>query len=147
VPSPHNTRAKAADAPQDLPLAARLLDQAARHIASAKIDGVDRDSRYAMLYDAARKAADAVMRAKGRRVTQGTGHHIVYLAEAKRLLDAELETVWAKVQAARSIRNDMEYRGREVTELEVAELATASEQLVVAARAYVTRQVLRERKT
>jgi hypothetical protein len=41
----------------------------------------------------------------------------------------------------------MEYRGREVTELEVAELATASEQLVVAARAYVTRQVLRERKT
>jgi hypothetical protein len=137
MPTPRNTRAQAADAPPDLPLARRLLDQADRHVASAKIEGVDRDSRYAMLYDAARKAADAVMRASGRRVTQGVGHHIVYLTEAQRLLGAELETVWIKVQAARSIRNDMEYRGREVTDLEVTELEAASLQLIAAARAHV----------
>jgi len=139
VPAPRQSRSQVVDAPQDLPLARRLLDQADRHIASAAIDGVDRDSRFGMLYDAARKAADAAMRASGRRVTQGAGHHIQYLAEARRLLAPEHETLWTRVQAARSVRNDMEYRGREVTELEVIELADAAARLAVATRAYVDR--------
>src|ERR671917_591180 len=82
-------RARAADAPPDLALALRLIEQAERHIASAGIPGIDPESRFGMLHDAARKGADAVMRATGRRVTTGTGHHIVFLAEAKRLLPPE----------------------------------------------------------
>jgi hypothetical protein len=118
-------------------MAGRLLNQADRHLASAAIEGIDNDSRFGMLYDGARKAADAVMRAKGRRVTQGAGHHIVYLAEAKRLLGPDQAMLWTRVEAARAIRNDMEYRGREVSELEVTELADAAAQLVAAARTYV----------
>lgn len=137
MPAGRNPRSKAVDAPQDLRLARRLLDQADRHIASAGVDGVDRDSRFGLLYDGARKAADAIMRAKGRRVTAGVGHHIAYLAEAKRVLGPDHEELWTRIETARSIRNDMEYRGREVSELELTELDDAATQIVVAARAYV----------
>lgn len=79
---PPPRRAQAVDAPADLPLARQLLAQANRHLASAAIPGVDLDSRFGMLYDAARKGADALMRAAGRRITQGIGHHIVFFEEA-----------------------------------------------------------------
>lgn len=131
-----SSRAKAVAAPADVLLATRLLDQAERHLASAEIDGVDLDSRFGMLYDAARKAADAMMRAEGRRVTSGSGHHVVYLDEAERLMGAH-STDWLVVKAGRSIRNDMEYRGREVTQLEADELATSARRVVTAAREYV----------
>jgi hypothetical protein len=137
MPARRNLRSKAVDAPQDLRLARRLLDQADRHIASAGVDGVDRDSRFGLLYDGARKAADAIMRAKGRRVTAGVGHHIAYLSEAKRLLGPDHAELWTRIETARSIRNDMEYRGREVSELELTELDETAAQIVVAARAYV----------
>ena len=137
MPPRRPSRAQAADAPPDLELARRLLDQAERHLASAAIDGVDADSRFGMLYDAARKSADAVMKAKGRRVTQGTGHHIVFLAEAKALLPKEYESFVTRVEAARSIRNAMEYRAREVTDLELRELTEAAGGILGAAREYV----------
>jgi hypothetical protein len=137
VPPARSSRARAVDAPPDLALARRLLDQAERHLKSAAIRGVDADSRFGMLYDAARKSADAVMRAEGRRVTAGTGHHSVFLAEAKRLLASDKASVLTRVEAARSIRNAMEYRAREVTELEVAELSDAAAMLLVAARVFV----------
>jgi hypothetical protein len=118
-------------------MARRLLDQADRHLASAGIAGVDADSRFCLLYDGARKASDAIMRAAGRRVTTGAGHHIVYLAEAKRLLGPASATMWTRVEGARSIRNDIEYQAREVTQLEVTELDAAAHELVAAARRFV----------
>jgi hypothetical protein len=90
-----------------------------------------------MLYDAARKSADAMMKAQGRRVTQGTGHHIVFLAEARRLLPTDKASLLTRVEAARSIRNAMEYRAREVTATEVVELSEAAGELVAAARIFV----------
>jgi hypothetical protein len=65
MPAPRHIRATAVDASPDLPLARRMIAQAERHLASAAIAGVDADSRFGMLNDAARKAADAVMRARG----------------------------------------------------------------------------------
>jgi hypothetical protein len=137
VPASRNLRSHAEDAPPDLAMAARLLDQANRHLTSAAIKGVDRDSRFGLLYDGARKAADAIMRAKGRRVTHGVGHHLVFLSEAKRLLGPSQAAMWTRVEAARSIRNAMEYQGREVTQLEVDELTEAATELVAAARGFV----------
>jgi hypothetical protein len=137
VPPARQVRAQADKAPIDLPMARRLLEQADRHLASAAIPGVDADSRFGMLYDAARKAADATMRAAGRRVTQGVGHHIVFFAEAKRLLPSDQSPLITRVEGARAIRNGMEYRGREVTDTEVQDLAEAAAQLFAAARAYV----------
>ena len=118
-------------------MARRLLDQADRHLLSAGISGVDADSRFCLLYDGARKAADAIMRAAGRRVTTGAGHHIVYLAEAKRLLGPTSTTMWPRVEGARSIRNAIEYQAREVTQLEVSELDAAAHELLAAARRFV----------
>ena len=134
---PPPRRAQAVDAPADLPLARQLLAQADRHFASAAIPGVDLDSRFGMLYDAARKAADAIMRAGGRRVTQGIGHHIVFFEEAKRLLPAADSALVARVQGARNTRNAMEYQAREVTQTEVDELTNAATQFIAAARLYV----------
>jgi hypothetical protein len=140
VPPPRQRRAQAADAPPDLELARRLLDQAERHLASASIPGVDADSQFGLLYDAARKSADAVMKANGRRVTQGSGHHIVFLAEAKRILPRRYHLLVTRVEAARSIRNGMEYRAREVSELELAEITEAAAGMLGAAREYVDAQ-------
>jgi len=109
---PPPRRAQAVDAPADLPLARQLLAQADRHFASAAIPGVDLDIRFGMLYDAARKAADAIMRTGGRRVTQGIGHHIVFFEEAKRLLPAADSGLVARVEGARNTRNAMEYQAR-----------------------------------
>jgi hypothetical protein len=77
------------------------------------------------------------MRAAGRRVTTGAGHHIVYLVEAKRLLVPASTTMQTRVEGARSIRNGIEYHAREVTQLEVAELDAAAHELVAAARRFV----------
>jgi hypothetical protein len=130
-------RARAVDAPSDLPLAGQILAQADRHFASAAIPGVDLDSRFGMLYDAARKAADAIMRAGGRRITQGIGHHIVFFEEAKRLLPAADSGLVARVEGARNTRNAMEYQAREVTQTEVDELANAATHFIAVARLYV----------
>jgi len=105
-------------------LARQLLAQADRHFASAAIRGVDLDSRFGMLYDAARKAADAIMRAGGRRVTQG-------------LLPAADSGLVARVEGARNTRNAMEYQAREVTQTEVDELANAATHFIAVARLYV----------
>jgi hypothetical protein len=137
MPAPRQFRAQAVDAPPDLLLARRLLQQAQRHLASAAVEGVDRDSRFGMLYDAARKAADATMRVAGRRVTQGPGHHVLFIAEAKRLLGPDTAQVWVQVEAARSIRNDMEYRAREVSGSELAGFRAAAEEAVAAAQEHL----------
>lgn len=132
-------RARAVDAPVDVALARQLLTQADRHLASAAIPGVDLDSRFGMLYDAARKAADSIMRAAGRRITQGIGHHIVFFEEAARLLPAPDGRLVARVEGARNTRNAMEYQAREVTQTEVDELTEAAAHFLAAARLYVER--------
>ena len=134
---PPPRRAQAVAAPADLPLARQLLAQADRHFSSAAIPGVDLDSRFGMLYDAARKAADAIMRAGGRRVTQGIGHHIVFFEEAKRLLPAADSGLLTRVEGARNTRNAMEYHARDVTQTEVDELTNAATHFIAAARLYV----------
>lgn len=83
-----NLRARAAEAPPDLDLARRLLDQAERHIASAAIPGIDADSRFGMLYDAARKSADAVMRV--RRVEAARSIHNAMEYGAREVTDTEV---------------------------------------------------------
>jgi hypothetical protein len=79
------------------------------------------------------------MRVAGRRVTQGPGHHLVFIDEARRLLGPDHSALWIQVQAARSIRNDMEYRAREVSESELASFAAAAERAVAAAHEYLSR--------
>jgi hypothetical protein len=138
---PERSRAVAVNAPVDFGAAERLLDQAEKHLRSARAAGVDDESRYGILYDGARKAADAVLRASGRRLTHGTGHHAQYIAEAKRLLGSPHEFLLVRLEAARRVRNDVQYQTREVTEIELRDLEDAARRIVAAARQYVTEAV------
>jgi hypothetical protein len=135
--TPDRSRAQAVDAPVDIRAAERLLVQAEKHLRSARIPVVDDESRYGMLYDGARKAADAVLRASGRRLTHGSGLHAEYVAEAKRLLGSRHEFLLVRLEAARRIRNDVVYQTREVTEIELQDLEEAARRIVAAARLYV----------
>ncbi len=137
--TPRAERARAEPASVDCGAARRLLEQAARHMASAAISGVDDESRYGMLYDAGRKACDAILRAAGRRLRHGTGHHAAYLAEARRLLgsDADTTRLLSRLDAARSIRNGTQYRLREVTEAELFDLKAAASDVLSRATEFV----------
>ncbi len=137
MPSSRSSRAQVVSAPPDVATAERLLAQADRHIASADVAGVDGESRYGMLYDGARKAADAVLRANGRRLTRGLGHHVAYLAEAQRLLGPEEAEILARLERARQIRNAVQYDTREVSAVEIVDLSEAAQSIVAAARAHV----------
>lgn len=127
---PRDGRARAVDAPRD-------INAARKHLASARIDGVDPESRYGMLYDSGRKACDAILRASGRRLTHGTGHHAAYIAEARRLLGDEHRSVLARMEVARQIRNTVQYDFREVTEIEIDDVQHAVGEVLDLARAFV----------
>jgi hypothetical protein len=117
VPRPRTIRARPQAAPLDFALADRLLEQAANHLESASITGVDRE---------------------GRRITHGAGHHIAYLEEAKRLLGPTHDDLLTRVEAARLTRNRAEYQARQVTETELTDLHGAAHALLAAARAHVS---------
>lgn len=56
-------------------LAGRLMDDAARHIASARlVAATDPNGAYQLAYDAARKACSALLAAQGLRATTRGGH-------------------------------------------------------------------------
>ncbi len=133
------TRSEPRDAPTDCAAARRLLDQAEKHLKSADVDGVDSESRYGMLYDGGRKACDAVLRASGRRLTVGLGHHVQYIAEARRLLgtDDDVARLLARLETARAIRNTVQYDTREVSAAELEDLRDAAAAVVQRARAHV----------
>lgn len=111
------TRAKATDAPRDPAGAHRLLAQAHRTLASAALAGVDADSGYGLAYQAALKAVLALLRHSGRRVSSGSGGHVVTLREAERLLGDDGAIV-RRVDRMRRARNQVVYDGEEVGEAE-----------------------------
>lgn len=111
------TRARGVDAPRDPVGAVRLLDQGRRTLASAGLEGVDADSGYGLAYQAALKAALALLRAHGRRVSAGSGGHVVVLAEAERLLPGHTDAV-RRVDRMRRSRNQLVYDGEEVGDAE-----------------------------
>jgi hypothetical protein len=109
------TRARATDVPRDPEGARRVLAQARRALQSADLDGVDPDSGYGLAYQAALKAALALLRAHGRRVSSGAGGHVVTLEEARRLLGPDGAAV-TRVDRMRRARNQLVYDGDEVGE-------------------------------
>lgn len=97
------------------------LEQASKHLESAALlVASDPVMAYAALYDAARKAVSAHMRARGYRIKGLSGYHaktFEYAAVvlAHRLSADELE----RLDDMRSVRNDSEYRARHVGSAEV----------------------------
>lgn len=86
-----------------------LLDQARRHVTSAKaIADVDPPGAYQLAYDAARKAMVAILENQGLRPTSFGGHVAVYQA-VRAQLDPPMGAVIRPFNRMRRRRNDSEY--------------------------------------
>lgn len=89
--------------------AEHLLDQARRHLASAKgIATSDPTGAYQLLYDAARKALGAVLENQGLRATS-RGGHIAVLDAVSAQLDPPLGQILRPFDRLRRRRNQAEY--------------------------------------
>jgi len=99
-----------------------LLEQAARHLASADSVAMrDPQGGYALLYDAARKSLTAVLENEGLRATTRGGHLAVYQA-VRAQLDPPLGAVLRPFDRMRRQRNDAEYPARDVPALTAADV-------------------------
>lgn len=112
------TRARMEEVAADGPEARRLARQAEAHLRSAQAAGVDRESAYGLCYQAALKACIATLLARGRRVTAGTGGHVLILREATARLGAQRDLA-DRLDAMRRARHRIFYDAVEVSELEL----------------------------
>lgn len=120
------TRARLEPIAADEDAAARLLAQAHRHLASARSEGVDPESAYALCYQAALKALVATLTAAGVRATAGAGSHVVLLREGGRRLGLDRELT-DRIDRMRRTRHGVFYEAEEVSATELrAALADAS---------------------
>lgn len=112
----------------DAELARVEIENATAHLESAVVL-LDSDPvmAYTALYDASRKAVAAHMRARGFRVAGKKGYHAKTMEYAEAALDAhQINEHIGRLDEMRMIRNDTEYRGRQVGRAEIeADLETA----------------------
>ena len=108
--------------------AAVELADAKAHLGSAeKLVGDDPIMAYSAVYDAARKALAAHMRAHGYRVRGKLGHHAKTVRYGRVALEGQgIDEVLERLDDMRVVRNDAEYSGRRIGRQEVAaDLETA----------------------
>ncbi len=117
------------------PVAAdRLLEQARVHLASAQLEGLDRESAYGICYQAALKGLVGVLLAGGLRVTGGAGGHVVTIREGAAILALGPGTT-DRLQRMRRGRNNVFYGSLEISQTDLtAALADAESVLEAAAR-------------
>jgi uncharacterized protein (UPF0332 family) len=133
------TRAKVQKVEPDRVAAAELVGQARAHLDSARIDGVDAQSAYAICYQAALKALVAALLADGLRVGSGAGGQIVTIQQAEAHLDLD-PAVASRIDHMRRTRHRIFYDGDEVSELELTGALADAEAVVVAAAEAVDSQ-------
>ncbi len=85
------TRARLQAVAADPAAAARLVEQARRQLADAEAPALSAESSYALTYQAVLKALIASLLAQGRRVSSGSGGHVVIIREGTRTLGLERE--------------------------------------------------------
>lgn len=135
------TRAGVDLVPPDLDEARRILEQARRHDASARLAEIDNESSYVVLYSAAHKAATAALLAAGRRVTAGEDAHSVLLRELRKILGSGHTRLVDRLDRARQQRNRIAYESSEVGEAQLESLRRAvSETIAVVDRVIAERR-------
>lgn len=116
----------------------RLLDQARRHVVTARMSAEsDPEGAYALMYDAARKALTAILENQGLRPTSEGGHLAVYHAVLAQL-DPPMGGKLRPFDRMRRRRRDAEYPSSDAPMLTaddvVDDLPKAEEILVIAAQ-------------
>lgn len=130
------TRARAEKVTADPAAARRLLDQARRHMTSARADGVDAESAYGLTYQAALKAMIAVLTADGVRVTSGAGGHMVTLRETGTRLELDSSSL-KRVDRMRRTRRTVFYDAGEISTQELAQALSDAATVLAAAERFI----------
>ena len=124
----------------DMRVATRLLDEAGRHLDSARLTGDDDPSgAYVLAYDALRKSALALLMAQGLRATTRGGHLAVQEAVLAQFVDRA--PVFKSFNRIRQTRHSFEYPDSESPEPAAEDVADV---ISVAARARsIAQEILR----
>jgi HEPN domain-containing protein len=130
------TPARVEDVAADVAEARRIAAQAGAHLESAGLAGVDSESAYGLCYQAVLKAFIAVLLADGRRVTGGTGGHVLVLREAGTRLELPDELI-DRLDALRRARHRVFYDAAEVSRLELEGARRDARAAVEAARRWL----------
>jgi hypothetical protein len=133
------TPARLEEVAADLAEARRVAAQAAAHLDSASVDGVDAESSYGLCYQGVLKGCIAVLLADGRRVTSGPGGHAIALREAGDRLGLAQEVV-DRLDAMRRARHRVFYDAAEISELELEGARRDARSTVDAVSAWLVRR-------
>jgi len=114
---------------------ARLLDDAHRHLATARlaVRGSDLAGAYQLAYDAARKACTAVLAARGLRVRGSGAHANLILLLQELYASAPGAEALEPLDRMRRTRNTAEYHGYPFDPAEVEEDLAAAHAIVATA--------------
>ena len=130
------TPARLEEVTADADEARRVAAQAAAHLQSASLSGVDAESAYGLCYQAVLKAFIAVPLADGRRVTGGTRGHVLVLREAGARAGLAPELI-DRLDAMRRSRHRVFYDAAEISQLELEGALRDAHAAVEAARTWL----------
>lgn len=120
--------------PADRLGARAFLEQSEGFLRDADRDDLSTESRAVLLHHAAIGASDAILLAKGRRVTSGDGSHVKRLEAALALIDADTEELLVELDISRTRRAEASYQAQPVARASVSDALDATAELVALAK-------------
>lgn len=120
----------------DPAVAATLIEQAERHLVSARGLEDDPQAGYGLCWQASLKGLTAVLTASGLRVASGPGSHAVTLREASAVLELE-EGLGRRLDHMRRTRHRAFYETDEVSAVELEGAIADCEALLATVRAWM----------
>jgi len=112
------------------------LEQAEKFQNDADSD-LSAESRSVLLHNAAISASNAILQARGLRVSTGEGAHLLRLETALEQLSRDTEDLLERLDASRSRRNEASYAAMLVAEASVEEAREGTAELIEAARDFL----------
>jgi len=108
-------------------------------LADAETTTLTAPSRAVLLHNAAVCACDAILQARGLRVTPGDRSHALRLRTALDQVDGDTEELLERLDASRERPNDASYAARFVAQASVDDAHEATTELIELARAFIAR--------
>jgi hypothetical protein len=116
--------------------AVEFIKQARRQVASAGVEGVDRESAYGLCYQATIKALTGALLAVVRRVTAGEAGHAVLIADARAQTRGD-QALFDRLDRMRRTRHRIFYDIGEVSRLELEDASRDAHALIEMAARFV----------
>jgi hypothetical protein len=117
--------------------AREFLAQAEGFLADGNTATLSASSQVVLLHNATVCACDAILQAKGLRVTSGDRSHALRLETALDQVDGDTEELFDRLDASRERRNEASYAAGIVAQASVGDAREATTELVELARTFV----------